>query len=184
MSVYFWLFSFGIFVHIIADIIKFPTTVWIGKLVFIYISTLHYHVINIEQIIHIFREENKVLMGKTVSFWIRLKLIAVIFLLKCCCVHQMVATLFVLKIISVLFHNCNSVAHSSEIQGLRLIKMPRNAINLIKFYIKFGIQGCDCLLKIWYWLKILALFHFIGETRGKCPFKRSKQQYIWCLWHV
>ena len=97
-------------VHIIADIIKFPTTVWIGKLVFIYISTLHYHVINVEQIIHIFREENKVLMGKTVSFWIWLKLIAVIFPLKCCCVHQMVATLFVLRIISVLFHNCNSVA--------------------------------------------------------------------------
>ena len=112
MSVYFWLFSFGIFVHIIADMIKFPATVWIGKLVVMYnyISTLHYHVINIEQIIHIFREENKVLMGKTVSFWIWLKLIAVIFLLKCCCVHQMVATLFVLKIISVLFPNCNSVA--------------------------------------------------------------------------
>ena len=38
--------------------------------------------------------------------------------------------------------------------------MPRNATNLLKFYRKFGIQWCDCFLKIWYWLKILALFYF------------------------
>ena len=40
--------------------------------------------------------------------------------------------------------------------------MPRNAINLIKVYRKFGIQGCDYHFKICYWLKILALFQFLG----------------------
>ena len=66
--------------------------------------------------------------------------------------------------------------HSQEIQGLRLMKMPRNTTNLIKFYRKFGIQRCDCHFKIWYWLKILALFQFIGEMRGKCPFRSTKHQ--------
>ena len=56
------------------------------------------------------------------------------------------------------------------------MKMPRNAINLIKFYRKFGIQGCDCHFKIWNWLKILALFQFLGIILRGEPFKNKSSR--------
>ena len=58
------------------------------------------------------------------------------------------------------------------------MKMPRNAINLIKVYRKFGIQGCDCHLKIWYFQQMRAISGFIGVTPGKRLFSGSKQQNL------
>ena len=62
------------------------------------------------------------------------------------------------------------------------MKMPRNATNLIKFYIKFGIQGCDCHLKIWYFQQMRAISGFIGVTPGKRLFSGSKQQNLRDFW--